>query len=71
MLNRSRTFWKRWKSLPNHNPNVLKRSLVCLVEATNSQISGKAKYARNASMKSSEANERRRPPPRATRALTP
>ena len=43
VANRSRTFWKKWKSSANHSPNVLNRSLVCLVEATTSQNSGNRK----------------------------
>ena len=41
--NRPRTLSTKWFSSANHSPNPLKRSLVCLVEATISQNSGSAK----------------------------
>ena len=52
-------FWIRLKSWANHSPNELKRSLGDFDEATNSQNSGSRKYAKNASMNSSDANDRR------------
>ena len=56
-------FWTRLRSPENHNPNVLKRSPIDFVEATSSQKSGSRKYAKNASMNSSDANDHRGPRP--------